>query len=193
MKEGSGKGWKVCIAATFGIVITIVIIAVIMAFTVFKPQKLVTKIDSIEINDMDVGFNMFNMSLKLNVSFDVGVSVKNPNKFGLKYYDGLAQLNYRGQNIGEAPIPNGEILAEETKVVNATLTLMADRLLSNSQVISDVTSDKLPISLFMKIYGEVNILEIFKFNGNSTLSCDFDVIVSKKRIENNVCHSKTEV
>ena len=192
MKEGNSKGWKVCIA-TCGIVITIVIIAVILAFTVFKPRQFTSTVDFIAVHDMDIGFNVFSLSVKLNVSVDVGVSVKNPNKFGLKYYDGYAQLFYRGQTIGEAPIPKGEILPEETKGVNVTLTLMADRLVSNTQIFSDVTSNKMPLSTFMKISGEVNILGLFKFNGKSTSTCDFNIIVSNKTIENNVCKYKTEV
>lgn len=193
MKEEHGRGWKVCIAVTCGILITIVLIAVILAFTLFKPKKLVSKVDSIEIQDMDIGFNVFSMNLNLNVTLNVDVSVKNPNKFGLKYYDGFALLHYRGLQIGEAPIPNGEISPEETKGVNVTLTLMADRLLSNSQIFSDVTSGKLPLNTFMSIAGEVNILSLIKFHVSSTSTCDFSINITNKTIENHVCHYKTKI
>ncbi|CAJ2671060.1 unnamed protein product [Trifolium pratense] len=187
-EEESSKGWIVCLV-TIGIVVTIAI-AVTVAFTVFKPKKFITTVDSIDVRDMDVNVNIFNMSLNLNVTLDVLVSVKNPNIFGLKYYDGFAQLNYRGEEIGEAPIPSGEISSKETKQMNVTLTIMADRILSNSQVISDVTSGGIQLNTFMRISGEVSILGLIKFHGNTTASCDFVINTSNKTIDSHVCQYK---
>ncbi|CAK8542198.1 unnamed protein product [Lathyrus sativus] len=189
MKEGCGKK---CVAITIGIVVLIVLAIVILAFTVFKPKQVISKVDSIEVHDMNINFNVLTMSVNMNVTLDVSVSVKNPNVYALKYYNGMAQLNYRGQQIGEAPILCGEISARQTTRVNVTLTLMADRVLSSTQIFSDASANILPLNTFVRISGEVNILGLFKFHGNSTSSCNFNVLISDKKIKNNVCEYKTE-
>jgi hypothetical protein len=187
-EEKSGKGWIVCLV-TFGILVTIAVVVTI-AFTLFKPNDFVTEVDSIDVRNMDISYNVYSMSFNLNVTLDVDVSVKNPNMFGLKYYDGFAQLNYRGQQIGEAPIPSGEISSKETMGANVTLTIMADRVLSNPQTISDVNSGSIPLNTFMKISGEVNILGLIKFHRNSTASCDFVINTSNKTVDKHVCQYK---
>ncbi|CAL5192523.1 unnamed protein product [Lathyrus oleraceus] len=189
MKEECGKKY-----VAIGIVVLIVLaIVMILAFTVLKPKQVVSTVDSIEVHDMDIGFNVFTMSVNMNVTLDVSVSVKNLNVYGLKYYNGLARLNYRGQQIGEAPIPGGDISGGQTKGVNVTLVLMADRLLSSKRIYSDATANILPLNTFVRISGEVKILGFFKFHGNSTSSCNFNVHISDKTINNNVCRYKTEV
>lgn len=191
MKEKCGKKY---VAITIGIVVLIVLaIVMILAFTVFKPKQVVSTVDSIEVHDMDIRFNVFTMSVNMNVTLDVSVSVKNPNVYGLKYYNGLTRINYRGQQIGEAPIPGGDISGGQTKGVNVTLVLMADRLLSSKRIYSDASANIMPLNTFVRISGEVKILGFFKFRGNSTSSCNFDVRISDKTINNNVCRYKTEV
>ncbi|CAI8585270.1 unnamed protein product [Vicia faba] len=193
MKEECGKKWIVCVAATIGIVILIILAVVILAFTVFKAKEIISTVDSIEVHDMDMGFSMFTMSLNMNVTLDVIVSVKNPNVYGLKYYNGSTQINYRGQLIGEAPIPSGEISRGQTKRMNLTLTLMADRVLSNKHILSDVSSNTMPLSSFMKVTGEVNVLGLTKIHAKSISSCNFTLKISNKTIENKVCRYKKVV
>ncbi|KAI7997450.1 Serine/threonine-protein phosphatase PP1 [Camellia lanceoleosa] len=80
------------------------------------------------------------LRVNLNVSLDVNLSIKNPNKVGFKYTNSSALLKYRGEVVGDVPVPAGEISAGETLPMNMTLTVLADRLLSNSDVYSDVMS-----------------------------------------------------
>lgn len=193
MKEGrSSKGRNMCFAVTGGVVVAIVLIVVILALTVFKPQHPISTVDSIKLKDMDMSFDIFGMKVNLNATLNVDVSVKNTNKYGFKYYDGIALLNYRGQQVGDAPIPNGEISSGETKRMNVTLTLMADRLISNSQVTSDVILGSLPFNTFIRVYGKVNILGFIKFHVDSFSSCDFTLNIPNKTVDNNECQYKTK-
>ncbi|KAG4952734.1 hypothetical protein HKD37_16G046425 [Glycine soja] len=153
MKVGSGKGRKVCLSLT-GVVIAIVLLIVILALTVFKAKHPVTTVDSTKLEDFHMGLDTPKLRVDLNVTLHVDVSVKNPNKVGFKYSDSTAHLNYRGQLIGEVPIPAGEISSGETKGFNLTLTIMADRLLSNSQLLSDVASGTLPLNTFVMMSGK---------------------------------------
>ncbi|KAK7837279.1 hypothetical protein CFP56_021437 [Quercus suber] len=84
----------------------------------------------------------------------IDLSVKNPNKAGFKYSNSTAYLNYRGQLVGEVPIPADQISAGETKPMNISLTLLADRLLSNSDLYSDVKSGVLALNSNVRLLGK---------------------------------------
>ncbi|KAK7350348.1 hypothetical protein VNO77_08873 [Canavalia gladiata] len=192
MKAGSGKGRKVCLTVT-GVVIAIVMLMVILALTVFKAKHPVTTVDSVMLQDFHMSLDIAKLKVDLNVTLDVDVSVKNPNKVGFKYSDSTAHLNYRGQLIGEVPISAGEISSGETKGFNLTLTIMADRLISNAQLYSDFTSGTLPLNTFIRISGKVSILGFIKVHVVSSTSCDFAVNLSNRTVGNQECQYKTKL
>ncbi|KAG4922301.1 hypothetical protein AAZX31_18G199500 [Glycine max] len=194
MKKGSGcKGSIVCLMVTLCVVIALVLLGVILAMTVFKPRHPITNVDSVRLQNMSLDMDIFSMSVNVNLTLEVDVSVNNPNKLGFNYYNSYAQLNYRGQLIGEAPIPNGHILAEEIKGLNSTLTVMADRLVSNSEVTKDVALGLLPLNSLVRIFGQVNVLGFIKFYVASTSSCDFTLNLSNRTIVDNKCQEKTKI
>ncbi|BAT83851.1 hypothetical protein VIGAN_04108700 [Vigna angularis var. angularis] len=169
MKAGSGKGRKVCLIVT-GVVIALVLVIVILALTVFKAKHPTTVVDSTKLEDFHMSLDIARLRVDLNVTLSTDVSVKNPNKVGFKYSDSTAHLNYRGQLIGEVPIPAGEISSGETKGFNLTLTIMADRLLSNSQLFSDVTSVHFPTEREVKMMGDRNISDPKPVDGALSLA-----------------------
>ncbi|XP_061368473.1 uncharacterized protein LOC133311432 [Gastrolobium bilobum] len=192
MKAGSGKGRKVCVTVT-GVVIAIVLLIVILALTVFKAKHPVNTVDSVKLDDLHVSLDIAKLSVDLNVTLDVDLSVKNPNKVGFKYSDSTAELNYRGQLIGEVPLSAGEISAGETKGFNLTLTIMANRLLSNSQLYSDITSGTLPLNTFVRLSGKVSILGFIKVHVVTSTSCDIAVNISNRTVGNQECQYKTKL
>ncbi|KAJ1407199.1 Late embryogenesis abundant protein [Sesbania bispinosa] len=192
MKKGSGKGSNMCLVVT-GLVIAILLLIVILALTVFKPQHPISRVSSIKLQDMDMSFDIFSMRVKLNVTLHVDVSVENTNMFGFKYSDSSAKLNYRGKKVGEAPIPNGKISSGEIKLLKVTLTVMADRLFSNSQFPSDAASGTLPLNTMTRIFGEVNILGFIKVHVDSSSSCDFNLNLSDKTVEDKKCKDSTKL
>ena len=193
MKSESRKRRNVCLAVTTGVVIGVVLLIVILAFTVFKARRPVSTVDSVKLQDLHVGLDIVRLKVDLNVTLDVDVSVNNPNKVGFKYSDSTAMLNYRGQLVGEAPLQAGKISAGETTAMNLTLTIMADRLLSNSQVYSDVTSGRLPLDTFIKLSGKVTILGFIKIHVVSSTSCDFAINISNRTVGDEVCRYKTKL
>ncbi|KAI9154177.1 hypothetical protein LWI28_022116 [Acer negundo] len=195
VKNGGGRGHKgrnICMGILLGIIV-IIIIVVILAFTVFKAKRPVIQIDSIALDDLSVSLDIARLRVNINVTVDTDISVKNPNKVGFNYAPSYALLNYKGQLIGEVPIPAGKISAGETAGMNLTLTLMADRLLSNSEVYSDVLSGALPLNTYTKISGKVSILNIFKVHVVSSSSCDFTVNISNRTVGDRLCKYKTKL
>lgn len=192
MKAESRKRRNVCLAVTAAVVIAIVLLIVILGLTVFKPKRPTVTVDSISIRDLHMALDVARLRVDLNVTLGVDVSITNPNKVSFKYSNSTAKLSYRGQLIGEAPIPASKISSGETKGMNLTLTIMADRLFS-SQLLSDVTSGSLPLNTWITISGKVSILGFIKIHVVSTSSCDFALNVSKRTVGNKVCQYKTKL
>ncbi|PON88610.1 Late embryogenesis abundant protein [Trema orientale] len=183
---------SLCIG-TCAVILVIVTVIVILALTVFKPKRPVTTVDSVSLKDLNADLDIRRLRVDLNVTLDVDLSIKNPNKVGFKYRNSSAVLIYRGDQVGDVAIPGGEISADETKRVNVTLTLMADRLLSQSQVYSDVFAGALPLSTHTRVSGRVTILGIFKIHVVSTTWCDFTVNVSNRSVSDQSCTYKTKL
>lgn len=176
-----------------GVLIFIIILIVILAFTVFKAKRPVTTIDNVSLSNLQFSMDLARLRVLLNVSLDVDLSIKNPNKVGFKYKDSSAQLNYRGQQVGEVPLPAGKISADGTVPMNLTLTVMADRLISDSNFLSDVSDRQLPLNTFAKISGKVNVLNLFKIHVVSSTSCDFIVFLSNSSVGDQTCKYKTKL
>ncbi|EXC35213.1 hypothetical protein L484_022768 [Morus notabilis] len=181
----------VCISATVAAVLAIVFIAVILSQTVFKPKRPITTVNDVSLKDLSL--NVARLGIDLNVTVGVDLSVKNPNKVDFRYGNTTSVLSYRGEQVGEAAIPGGEISAGETVPMNVTLTVMADRLLSRSQVYSDFLAGDVPFNSYTRIAGRVTILGIFKIHVVSVTSCEFAVDVSNRTVSDQRCTYKTKL
>ncbi|XP_042502193.1 uncharacterized protein LOC122079632 [Macadamia integrifolia] len=130
----------ICLGWILGLLLLVVVVAVILGSTVFKPKHTVTAIKSINVEGLKVSLDPA-IRVDLNLSLNMDISVKNPNKAGFKYGNSSALLYYRGEVVGEAAIPPGNISPEGTAEMNTTVTILADRLLFDSKFYSDVLSD----------------------------------------------------
>ncbi|KAI3437458.1 LEA_2 domain-containing protein [Psidium guajava] len=190
--ERSHRCRNICISLVV-IFVLIVVLIVILAFTVFKAKHPVTTVNSVKLKNLQASLGIAPIGLKLNVTLDVDLSVKNPNKAGFKYGNSTALLNYRGEQVGEVAIPAGKISADQTKQMNVTLTVLANRFLSNPQVITDYLSGVLPLSTYTKMSGKVTIMGLFKFRVVSTTTCDLSLFVSNRTVGNQQCKYKTKL
>lgn len=182
---------NICLAV-IAVVLAIVILLVVLGFTVFKAKHPINTVNSIAVKDLKFSLDIMRLRVNLNVSLDVNLSIKNPNKVGFKYTNSSALLKYRGEVVGDVPVPAGEISAGETLPMNMTLTVLADRLLSNSDVYSDVMSGTLPFSTFTRMSGKVHIL-IVKIHLVSYTTCDFNISVGNRSVTDQTCHYKTKL
>ncbi|KAL7589133.1 uncharacterized protein LOC111885768 [Lactuca sativa] len=182
----------ICLSV-IAVIVLLALIILILALTVFKAKKPVTSVNSIAISDFDVSVNLLPPRVSLNISLDLDISIKNPNKVGVKYRNSSAILLYKDKDIGEVPIPAGEIGSDDTKRLNLTLTVFADRLLTNFDVYSDVISGSLPVSTYTKISGKARILNMFNIHISSVSSCDLNIDISNRRISNQTCHYKNRL
>ncbi|KAF8041801.1 hypothetical protein BT93_A0408 [Corymbia citriodora subsp. variegata] len=192
-KEGkqSHKCRNICIAASV-VVVILFLVVLILALTVFKARKPVITVNSINLKDLDVSFDISQMRALLNMTVDADLSVRNPNRVGVEYRSSSALLGYRGVSIGEAPIPAGRISADSTEEMKIAVTVMADRLLSNQRGLPDILAGVLPLSASTKISGKVSILGI-KIHVASAVSCDIEVFISNRTIDDHQCKYDTKL
>ncbi|KAB5552274.1 hypothetical protein DKX38_009585 [Salix brachista] len=180
MKPVSPKKHKrrnVCLGVTAAAILVIFLILLILGLTVFKPKQTTTTVDSASISDLKVSLDIPRLSVHVNLSLDVNLSIKNPNKVSAKYKDSSASLNYRGQVVGEVPIPAGKISADTTQPMNVTLTLLADRLLTDSQLFSDAMAGAIPFNTLTKISGKMYLIHFLLIDRDDSVLIEEHVTV----------------
>ncbi|KAG2329030.1 hypothetical protein Bca52824_000210 [Brassica carinata] len=153
----------------------------VLGLTLFKPKRPITTIDSVAV-DRRPQPDAHRRSLP-----------EKPNRVGFSFGNSSALLNYGGKLIGEAPIPASRIGPEKTLPMNLTLTLMADRLLTDTQLIGDVTSGSIPVNTFVRVAGKVSVLKIFKIKVQSSSSCDIVISVANRNVTSQHCKYSTKL
>lgn len=182
-----------CCLIIAAVLIGLALLLSLLGATVFKARRPITAVNSVALRNADISFDALRMNFHLNISLDAAISVTNPNKVGFRFSDSSAFVDYRGQVVGQAPIPAGKIAAGGTLPMNLTLTLMADRFLANSQsVFSDLISGTLPLSTNTRISGKVTVL-FFKVHVVSYASCNLNISVVSRKIVNTDCTYKTRL
>uniref|UniRef100_A0A2P2MQY5 Late embryogenesis abundant protein LEA-2 subgroup domain-containing protein n=1 Tax=Rhizophora mucronata TaxID=61149 RepID=A0A2P2MQY5_RHIMU len=193
-KAAKRRRRNICLGVTVAVILVVVLVVVILAFTVFKAKRPVTTVDSVSLKNLQMSVDVARLVVNLNLTLDVDLSIKNPNKVSIKYTNSSASLNYRGKQVGEVPIPAGKISADKTQPMNLTVNFMASQLFSDRQFFSDVvTTGVLPLNAFTRISGKVRILKMFRVRVISRVSCDITVLLSNQTIGQQNCQYKSTV
>lgn len=179
---------KIILISLLAIILIIALIILILVLTLFKAKKPITTVNSIAVKDLDASVNLLPPRVSINVSLDLNISIKNPNKVKVKYHNSSAILLYKGQVIGDVPIPAGEIGSDRTKDLNLTLTVFADRLLTNVDVYADVIGGNLPVSTYTRIAGKARVLNLFNIRIVSVSTCDLNISILNRGVSNQTCH-----
>lgn len=178
---------------SLSLLILFILILLILGITLFKPKHAITTVNSVKVNGMRVALDVPQLRVDFNVSLDIDLTVKNPNRVSFRYGNSSALLYYRGVVVGEAEIPAGQISSGETKGMNVTLVLMADQLLSDSDFYSDVVSGTLPLKTSTRISGRVIVLKLFKHHVVSYTYCDVLVNVRNSSVGKSNCEYRTKL
>ncbi|XP_062109373.1 uncharacterized protein LOC133819995 [Humulus lupulus] len=189
----SRKRRKICLCSCTVLLLPIVVL-LILFLTVFKAKDPTTTVNSFSIKNLNSDLDIARLRVDLNLTLAIDLSIKNNNMVGFKYRNSTAALNYRGTQIGAIDLPADEIPSDRTKRMNITLTVMVDRVLSETQqLISDVVAGVLPMNTYTKISGKVRILGIFKVHVKATSSCDFNVKISTASVTDQSCTNKAKL
>ncbi|KAH9300665.1 hypothetical protein KI387_012248, partial [Taxus chinensis] len=124
-----------CCVTSIAIIVALVIIGVILAVTVFKVRDPKVTVNSVSLKHFSFKMDVLGLDIDLNVTLDMNLSVKNPNKASFKFGNSTTQLFYRGVNCGQALIPSGKVGADRTIKMNVTVTINGENLVSNSHLL----------------------------------------------------------
>ncbi|KAF5820293.1 putative Late embryogenesis abundant protein, LEA_2 subgroup [Helianthus annuus] len=180
----------ICSSIT-AVILTIALVLLILGLTVFKAKKPVITVNSVALEDFDVSVNPIPIRVSLNLSLALGIAIKNPNKVSIKYRSSSATLRYRNKDVGDVPIPAGRLGSDDTENLNLTLTVFADRLVSDSEIYRDVLRGSLPFSTYTRIKAKVRVLFVH-IRVTSTSTCDFDIDTQNRSVGNQTCHYKNK-
>ncbi|KAK4432225.1 hypothetical protein Salat_0984600 [Sesamum alatum] len=192
LQPGRRNKRRICLWATFLVMIILGLLFLILGLTVFKVKHPVMIVNSVAVRDLDFSLDIARVRVVFNVTLDVHISIKNPNMVGFKYTNSTAFLRYRGNDVGQVPINAGRIGARHSRSFNITLSLMGDRLLANSTFYSDVISGTVTFQNYIRVAGKVRIL-FFSIHVVSYTTCDLDIHPAYRNLSDPKCHYKTKL
>ncbi|KAL0724906.1 hypothetical protein Bca4012_039505 [Brassica carinata] len=186
--DGRKRNRKICICVTLLILLLLIFkVLLVLSLTLFKPKNPTATVDSVVVDHLRTSVDVLNLKANLNLTLQAHLALKNPNRVGFSFGSTSALLSYKGQLVGEAPLPANRVGPQKTLHMNVKLTLMADRLLSESQVFSDVMSGSIPVNAFVKVAGRVSVFNVFKIKVKSSASCDVTISVSSRNVTSQHC------
>ncbi|KAK8658263.1 hypothetical protein V6N13_036472 [Hibiscus sabdariffa] len=180
-----------CIVATI-FLIFLVIIALIVYFTVFKPQDPKISVNSVQLPSFSVANN------SVSFTFSQYVAVRNPNRAAFSHYDSSIQLLYSGSQVGFMFIPAGKIEAGRTQYMAATFAVQSFPLAAPNEASAATmpTSTTGPIGGFggsnngygvgptmeiecrMEMAGRTRVLNFFTHHVDAKSECRVSIAVS---------------
>ncbi|KAJ4963578.1 hypothetical protein NE237_023517 [Protea cynaroides] len=173
-----------------GTLLFVFLLLLILGLTLFKAKDVTITVNSVTVKNLHYSLEPPpSIKAYLNATLLLDMSVHNPNKGSFKYNNGSAKIDYNGELVGEAMIPAGDIPSDGTVEITTTVTLMADRLLSDSNFYSDMVYGSIPFSVYTRIAGKVKIL-IFKKHIVTHTSCYIALDIHTGKVTDTQCSSK---
>ncbi|XP_004503662.1 late embryogenesis abundant protein At1g64065-like [Cicer arietinum] len=157
--------WCGCITALF---LLFVVIIIVLAFTVYNVKEPEVRMNGVTL--ISGNFSV-NSNVNDNVTILADISVKNTNSFTFKYKAVRTHVYYNGVEIGGGLTPAGKSKARRTSRFNATMEIIAAKLVNNPKWIIDLRDQALNISSYTKMDGKVKILNLFKRKVGVELNC----------------------
>ncbi|KAK7308830.1 hypothetical protein RJT34_05094 [Clitoria ternatea] len=182
------KGLKICGAVTAILVIIVLVVLVVLFLIVFKPKDPDIVIDSVKLNGFHLVEVFPTFELHLNVTLGIFVRVKNPNYGSYSYNSSTSFINYRGNLVAEAPLPQDTIPARKDHNISTTLTVFADST-KFEHLPSDFLSGVINFTSSTTLEGKVKVFQIFKKKATCYSTCDLSLFVRDQSIDF-ACDSK---
>ena len=184
----SRRSLKIICSVTAIVLIIIIITAITLYYTLFKPKQP-------KITTQSVTLDSFSQNLgdvtDLNATLGILVTINNPNYGGFKYGNGTTYLNYRGDEVAEAPITEDSIPARGRHDVSMTVLVVGKRLINNPEFSKDVGTKVLNFTSTTTLKGKVVVLKMFKKKATTYCSCDISINIHYNN-STSVCKSKVK-
>ncbi|KAL9346867.1 hypothetical protein Peur_061720 [Populus x canadensis] len=191
---GSSKrfccGLKICALVTFVLLVIISVVLVTLYFTVFKPKE--PKINPQPVILESIRWIIFPIQT-LNITLGMVITVENRNYGSFKYQESTAYVSYRGDVVAEAPIEADTIPARGKHNISTTLTMFADKLLSDDNFKRELLQGSiLNFTSATTLHGKVILFKLIKAKATSSSTCDISIFVQEQQAES-ICKSKVSL
>lgn len=180
-----------CIAITGSIFAIVLIALAVIGYTVLRPKQAIITVDSVDLDGLDVGFDVVDFGIRLNATVALNISVTNPNRAGFEYQNGTAHLYYQSVLVGEAVIPEGNIGPGEKIETFFSLTILADKIVTIGKLYSEVMEGKLSMFTATTIPGKVVIMWL-RYPMLVLSSCDLTISFADRTVKKSNCLSETK-
>jgi hypothetical protein len=185
----------ICLLITLAFLTALAITLLVLFLTVLKVRDPTTRLISTKLSGIAPRLTFPAVSLQLNVTLLLVVSVHNPNPASFAYDSGgHTDLTYRGAHVGSAEIDPGRIPSRGDGNVSLALTLQADRFADDlPQLLGDVEAGAVPLEASTRIPGKVNIFGLFKRSAVAYSDCSFVFGVAEMRVRSQQCRDRTKL
>ncbi|CAN6330216.1 unnamed protein product [Urochloa humidicola] len=186
----------VCLLVTLAVLAALAITLLVLCLTVFKVRDPTTRLVSTRLAGVAPRLTFPAISLQLNVTLLLTVSVHNPNPASFTYDSGgHTDLTYRGAHVGDAEIDPGRIPSRGDGEVTLALTVQADRFAADlAQLVADVENGSVAMEASTRIPGRVSILGgLIKRHAVAYSDCSFVFGVAEMKVRSQQCHDRTKL
>lgn len=162
----------ICCGVLLAIILSLVVVFVALYFTVFRPRS--PRVVATVVSSRISAFNPIPPPV-LKLSFDVKVTVDNPNYAAFQYGDVVTEVMYHGAAVGQTVVPAGEIGARTTKTVVTTVEVDAVKVAFSPFFLPEALVGVLPFNTTTTVAGKAVVLGKFKIRASSVVTCDITV------------------
>jgi hypothetical protein len=165
----------ICCSVLLALIVVLAIVLVVLYCTVFRPRSPHVAAKVVDMRAPQPNLLVF--PPKLNLSFDVAVTVKNPNYASFRYGDVVTELHYHGLVVGQSVMLAGEVGARTTQTLPATVELQVDKVAYTPDFIQEVAASLLhpPLMLLFEtrttVAGKAVVAGTFKIKASSVVTC----------------------
>ncbi|XP_062074964.1 late embryogenesis abundant protein At1g64065-like [Humulus lupulus] len=172
----------VCIAAGVIIQTLIIVLFVVLIMRIRTPK---VRLSSVSVESININPSSKSASFRIKVNAEV--KVRNTNFGHYKFENSTATILYRGAEVGKTSLVKTRVRARSTKRFNVTMSFNSNKVSSDSNLGSDISSKNLSFSAYAKLEGKVHLFKIFKKKRSATMNCTFVVNTSSKTVNDLLC------
>uniref|UniRef100_A0ACD5XPS2 Uncharacterized protein n=1 Tax=Avena sativa TaxID=4498 RepID=A0ACD5XPS2_AVESA len=187
-----------CCACLLVTLVLLAVVLLILFLTVLRVRDPTTRLVSTQLVGVAPRLTFPALSIQLNVTLLLTVSVHNPNPASFSFRSGgRTDLTYRGVHVGDAEIDPGRVPSKGDADVKLALTLQADQFVSSAdamaKLISDVEAGSLPLEASTRIPGRVAVFGVFKRHAVAYSDCSFVFGIAELGVRSQQCSDHTKL
>ncbi|CAI0554072.1 unnamed protein product [Linum tenue] len=190
METKRRKPLLICSIATATVVAIAILVAITLAFTVFKPRDPTVKIYLVGLRKLGAD----DLLSGRNVTTDMVIGISNQNYAGFKFANATSLVTYSDDLVvGEVPVPGGEIRARSDVNVTTSAVLIPAKLMKSKAALEEaLETNALKLKAAVMLYGTSSFCGV-KVKTSVYTECHLTVVLGKVPRGESWCWSKLKI